>query len=61
MGTCKNAGKGQFTRPYSDRIRQNGFKQKECRIRLGNRKKFVTMRVVTTVTGCPEYPWVPHP
>jgi len=35
-----------FTRAWSDRTRDNGFKQKEGRFRLAIRKKFFTMRAV---------------
>ncbi|GAB0176896.1 hypothetical protein GRJ2_000154800 [Grus japonensis] len=45
-GACRKAGKGLFTRAWSDRIRGNGFKLKEGRFRLDIRKKFFTVRVV---------------
>jgi len=45
-GICKTAEEGLFTRACNDRIRGNGFKQKEGGFRLDRRKKFFTMRVV---------------
>jgi len=44
-GTHKTAGEALSSRACSDRMRSNGFKLKECRIRLDVGKKFFTMWV----------------
>lgn len=43
-GTNKNAGKRLFTRVCGDRIKRNGFKLNEGRIRLDIRKKSLTRK-----------------
>ncbi|GAB0189941.1 hypothetical protein GRJ2_001459400 [Grus japonensis] len=45
-GAYKKAGEALFTRTWSDRMRDNGFKLKEGRVRLDIRKKFFTVMVV---------------
>jgi len=60
-GADRKDGEGLFTRVCSDRTRGNGCKLKEGRFRLEIRKKFFTMRVVSTGTGCPEKLWLPPP
>ncbi|PKU43823.1 hypothetical protein llap_5889 [Limosa lapponica baueri] len=45
-GACRRDGQGLFMRECSDRMRGNGFKQKEGRFRLDIRKKFFTVGVV---------------
>ncbi|PKU45522.1 hypothetical protein llap_4168 [Limosa lapponica baueri] len=45
-GLYRKDGEGLFIRESSDRIRSNGFKLKEGRLRLDIRKKFFTLRMV---------------
>jgi len=40
-------------------MRGNGFKLEEGRFRLDTGKKFFTVSVVRTGTGCPERLWMP--
>ena len=42
----KKAGEGLFTRACRNRTRDNGFKLKASRFRLGIRKKLFTLRMV---------------
>ncbi|KAK4822155.1 hypothetical protein QYF61_010416 [Mycteria americana] len=44
-GAYEKAGGGHFTRACGDRLRRNGFKLKEGRLRLDVRKKLFTVRV----------------
>jgi len=43
-----------FSRVCCDRTRESGFELKERRFRLDIRKKFITVRLVSTGTSCPE-------
>lgn len=43
-GVSKKAREGLFTRAWSGRLRDNGFKIKEDRFRSGIRKKFFSVR-----------------
>jgi len=45
-GAYKEAGEGLFTRAWSDGTRGNGFKLRNGRFRLDERKKFFTVTVV---------------
>lgn len=50
----KKDGKRLFTKACNDRIRDNGFKQKDCRFRLEIRKIFFAIRVVRCWNRLPE-------
>ena len=54
-GGYREDGKGLFIRECRDRMRGNGFKLKEGRLRFGIRKKFSTVRVVRHWNRLPRW------
>jgi len=60
-GAYKKDVEGVFIRECSDRMRDSGFKLKECRFRLDIGKKFLTMRVVRHWHRFPEKLRMSHP
>lgn len=46
MALVRKTGTDYFSRAYSDRPRYNGFKLKENKIRLGERKEFFLIKEV---------------
>jgi len=59
-GTYKQEGSQLFVRVDNGRTRGNGFKLREGRLRLDNREKFSTKRVVRCWNSCPERLWMRH-
>ena len=60
-GAYRKAGEGHFRWAGRDRMRKNYFKLEECRFRLDILKKFFTVRVGDTGTGCPARLWMRPP
>ena len=50
-----------FERVDNNRMRGNGLRMKEGRLRLDVRGKLLTERVVRCWNSCPERLWMPHP
>ena len=53
-GACKQEGEWLFTRVDSDRTREDGFKLRQGRFRLGIRRMLFTQKVVTHWNRLPK-------